>query len=46
VKDEGKKEHPNLVPYDQLPAEQRVKDRLFQMVVRVIEEGLSGGQPE
>jgi hypothetical protein len=45
-KDEEKKEHPNLVPYDQLPAEQRVKDRLFQMVVRVIEEGLSGGQPE
>lgn len=33
VKDAEKKEHPNLVPYDQLPQEQRVKDFLFRGVV-------------
>lgn len=29
VKDPAKKEHPCMVPYDQLPQEQKVKDYLF-----------------
>lgn len=33
-KDEEKKEHPCFRPYDALPLEQRVKDALFQGVVR------------
>ncbi len=33
VKDEKKKEHPLLVPYDQLPPSQQVKDRLFINIV-------------
>lgn len=33
VKDAEKKTHPCLVPYDQLPVEQRFKDLLFQAVV-------------
>lgn len=33
VKDFEKKTHPCMVPYDQLPGEQRVKDFLFQAVV-------------
>ena len=33
VKDEAKKEHPCFVPYDQLPAAQKVKDKLFIGVV-------------
>ncbi len=33
VKDPAKKEHPCMVPYDQLPKEQRVKDYLFRAVV-------------
>lgn len=41
VKSEGKKEHPCCVPYDQLPAEQRVKDSLFLGVVRALEVLLS-----
>lgn len=32
-KDEQKREHPNLVPYDALPKEQKVKDKLFREVV-------------
>lgn len=34
AKDPEKKEHPCFVPYDELPAEQRTKDYLFQAVVR------------
>jgi hypothetical protein len=34
VKDEAAKTHPCLVPYDQLPLEQRIKDYLFGAVVR------------
>lgn len=34
VKDPEKLEHPCFVPYDELPAEQRVKDHLFGAVVR------------
>lgn len=35
-KDPAKKEHPCMVPYDQLPLEQRVKDYLFIAVVRTL----------
>lgn len=34
VKDMDKKTHPCLVPYNELPLEQRVKDYLFQAVVK------------
>jgi len=36
LKDAVKKEHPCFVPYDHLPQEQRLKDSLFQAVVRAI----------
>jgi RyR domain len=35
-KDPATKQHPCMVPYDQLPAEQRVKDHLFIAVVRTL----------
>lgn len=34
VKDAEAKEHPCILPYDELPAEQRTKDYLFLAVVR------------
>ncbi len=34
VKDAEKKEHPCLVPYAELPAEQQIKDALFTMTVK------------
>lgn len=33
VKDVGLREHPCMVPYSELPAEQRAKDHLFRAVV-------------
>lgn len=36
VKDEAKKEHPCFLPYDELPAEQRMKDLLFGSIVRAL----------
>lgn len=36
VKDEARKEHPLLVPYSELPAEQQVKDALFSAIVRAL----------
>jgi hypothetical protein len=36
VKDAGFKTHPCIVPYDQLPIEQRRKDYLFQGVVNAL----------
>ncbi len=38
VKDEKKKTHPCMVPYDQLPEEQRVKDHLFTAICRVFKD--------
>jgi hypothetical protein len=36
VKDEGKKEHPCIVPFDQLPTEQQLKDYLFRGIVHAL----------
>lgn len=36
VKDVEKKEHPCMVPYNELPAVQRLKDQIFGNVVRAI----------
>lgn len=33
VKDAERKQHPCMVPFDQLPAEQQFKDRLLRMVI-------------
>lgn len=38
VKDADKKEHPCMVPYEDLPVEQRLKDHLFRAVVRAFVE--------
>jgi hypothetical protein len=35
VKDEKKKTHPDMVPFDQLPVEQRAKDFIFNAVVHI-----------
>jgi hypothetical protein len=39
VKDAAKLEHPCMLPYQQLPVEQRVKDSLFIGVVRTLSKG-------
>lgn len=36
VKDVDKKTHPNIVPYDQLPEDQRRKDKLFSAIVTAL----------
>ena len=36
VKDAAAKTHPCLVPFDQLPAFQQTKDRLFRAIVRAL----------
>jgi RyR domain len=36
VKDAEKKTHPQMVIWNQLPEEQRIKDYLFQAIVRVL----------
>lgn len=38
VKDETKKEHPLLVPYDELPESQQVKDHLFVAIVNTLKD--------
>lgn len=40
VKDADKKEHPCMVPYAQLPFEQRVKDFIFKNIVLSFTEAL------
>lgn len=37
-KDESKKTHPMMIPYDQLPEEEKRKDALFSTVVRTLAE--------
>jgi hypothetical protein len=37
-KDPEKKEHPCLVPYYELPSEQKVKDHLFKHMVETIDD--------
>jgi hypothetical protein len=39
VKDPEAKEHPCLVPFDQLPADQQFKDRLFRTIVHSARAG-------
>lgn len=36
VKDVAKKEHPCMVPYDELPVDQQAKDRLFGAITRAL----------
>lgn len=36
VKDFARKEHPQLVPYQELPAEQQYKDRVFWAIVKAL----------
>jgi hypothetical protein len=38
VKDADKKTHPCMVPFDQLPAEQQFKDKLFSLIVDTLKE--------
>ncbi len=38
VKDVEKKEHPCMVPYDQLPMEQKAKDYIFTTLVHELKE--------
>lgn len=40
-KDPDKKEHPCFRPYEELPKEQQMKDRLFIAVVHALEHGLA-----
>lgn len=45
MKDPSKKEHPCMVPYDQLPQDQKVKDYLFRGIVCAFQEAYKR-QPE
>jgi hypothetical protein len=38
VKDPDKKEHPCLVPFNELPAEQQMKDKIFHAIARAMLE--------
>lgn len=39
IKDEKKKQHPCMVPYDLLPFEQKMKDYIFGYVVKAFVDG-------
>lgn len=41
VKNTEDKEHPCMLPYDMLPKQQRLKDSLFQAVVKALAPGLT-----
>lgn len=41
IKDSAKKEHPCIVPYAVLPAEQRLKDALFVAIVEALRPTLA-----
>ena len=41
VKDQDKKQHPCMVPYAELPPEQRAKDKLYLSVVRATWDALT-----
>lgn len=43
TKDPKNKMHPCMVPYAELPQEQRAKDAIFVAVVRAVAKGLSDG---
>lgn len=45
-KDAKKKEHPCMIPYDDLPLDQRVKDALFVGVVKALRVLLPGNNKE
>ena len=36
IKDENKKTHPCILPYDNLPEDQKTKDKLFIAIVRAV----------
>ena len=38
IKDPDKKEHPCFVPFEELPIEQQMKDRLFRSIVHALED--------
>ena len=38
VKDADKKEHPCMIPYEELPVEQRAKDYIFKQIVNSLME--------
>ena len=40
VKDPGRKQHPNMVPYSELPDAQKAKDDIFIAVARAMAEAL------
>lgn len=42
VRDPEKREHPCMVPYAELPAEQRAKDHVFVGTVRAVSEAFGG----
>lgn len=42
IKDAERKTHPCLVPYDELPEHQKLKDRVFSAIVKVFAESVIG----
>lgn len=42
VKDPERKQHPCMVPFDQLPVEQQAKDFLFRQVVHSLKRYING----